>query len=66
MKGECIVCGIEIDVEICCSGKDCGCMGMPTEPPVCSDMCYEELADNYEKYYPNDNGGGADNEISIL
>jgi hypothetical protein len=27
-------------------------MGQPTEPPVCSDKCYEELMNNFEKYYP--------------
>ena len=21
--------------KMCCSGIDCGCMGMPTEPPYC-------------------------------
>lgn len=26
----------------CCSGRDCGCMGMPTEPPFCSDKCLKE------------------------
>lgn len=29
--------------KICCSGKDCGCMGMPTEPIVCSAHCYYKL-----------------------
>lgn len=24
----------------CCSGFDCGCMGKPIDPPVCSDECY--------------------------
>ena len=22
---------------MCCSGRDCGCLGLPTDPPVCSD-----------------------------
>ncbi len=26
---------------MCCSGRDCGCMGMPSEPPVCSEKCYK-------------------------
>lgn len=25
----------------CCSGRDCGCMGQPSEPPFCSDDCYQ-------------------------
>jgi hypothetical protein len=30
-------------------------MGQPTEPPVCSDKCYDELMNNLEKYYPKNN-----------
>lgn len=52
MKGNCIVCDAEIEINTCCSGRDCGCMGMPIEPPVCSDECYDELMTNFEKYYP--------------
>ncbi len=26
--------------KMCCSGRDCGCMGMPTEPVICSPGCY--------------------------
>lgn len=39
-KGFCDVCGIEIEINICCNAYDCGCMGLPTEPPVCSLKCY--------------------------
>jgi len=41
----CMVCGDELDyiVEYCCNAFDCGCMGMPTEPPVCSRVCYDRL-----------------------
>lgn len=42
MKGYCMVCGVEIEVHMCCSGYMCGCMGMPTEPPICSEECYIE------------------------
>lgn len=28
-------------VSTCCDGSMCGCMGHPTEPPVCSDECYD-------------------------
>lgn len=27
----------------CCDGRECGCMGQPTEPVVCSKGCYEML-----------------------
>ena len=39
----CIVCGKSFVGEVpmyCCSGRDCGCMGMPLDPVVCSDECY--------------------------
>lgn len=53
MESNCVVCGKDIEVTICCSGRDCGCMGMPIDPPVCSDKCYDELMNNYKKYYPD-------------
>lgn len=52
MNGFCKVCGIEIEVKMCCSGYMCGCMGQPIEPPVCSEECYDELMNNLDKYYP--------------
>lgn len=39
MKAGCVICENEIEVTMCCSGRDCGCMGMPTEMPVCSVEC---------------------------
>ena len=33
-KGHCVICETEIEVNICCSGFGCGCMGLPTEVPV--------------------------------
>lgn len=27
----------------CCSGGDCGCMGLPIDPVICSSECYEKL-----------------------
>lgn len=41
MKGYCLICQNEIEVQMCCSGRDCGCMGLPIDPPICSDECYE-------------------------
>ncbi len=43
MKGYCEICGKEIEVRMCCSGFDCGCMGLPIDPPVCSNECYDKL-----------------------
>ena len=42
-KGFCEICSYEIEVNMCCSGHECGCMGLPTEPPVCSEKCYDIL-----------------------
>lgn len=42
----CMVCGTKFmgpEPVICCSGRDCGCMGMPIDPIVCSKECYENL-----------------------
>ena len=42
----CMVCGKDFQGEepkMCCSGRECGCMGMPIEPVVCSDECYDKL-----------------------
>ena len=45
----CMVCSkkfIDTPPEFCCSGKDCGCMGMPIDPVVCSHECYNNLPIN--------------------
>lgn len=44
----CMVCGKEfmgLEPQICCSGRDCGCMGKPIDPVVCSQECYEKIVD---------------------
>lgn len=28
--------------QICCSGTDCGCLGLPIDPPFCSEECQKE------------------------
>ena len=40
----CFECGeVEIPEPVgCCSGRDCGCMGMPIDPPYC-DECFDKL-----------------------
>lgn len=48
----CMVCEAEFKGEepkMCCSGRDCGCMGLPTEPIVCSKQCYDNLPINKQK-----------------
>ena len=43
-KFYCWNCGIvEIPEPVgCCSGRDCGCMGLPIDPPFCCEKCQEE------------------------
>jgi len=41
-----MVCNIEFEgdePQLCCNGRECGCMGMPIDPVVCSDECYNAL-----------------------
>jgi len=48
----CEICGAEVPeykVQICCSGVDCACMGLPIEPCVCSDECYTAIMDGIGK-----------------
>ena len=40
---DCMVCGVEYygpEPQMCCSGRECGCMGMPIDPIICSEECY--------------------------
>lgn len=39
----CCVCGFPLPYEQvgCCDGRDCGCMGMPVDPPLCGGNCDE-------------------------
>jgi len=54
VEGNCEICGVEIEVQICCDGCQCGCMGLPVEPPLCNkDKCwrtYQSLTFNQGKY----------------
>lgn len=51
MKGNCDICGAEIEIKMCCSGMQCGCMGLPIEPPVCSSLnCEAAYARKIRKY----------------
>lgn len=44
----CDICGEPIKVHICCNSFDCGCMGLPTEPPFCSNECYDKFINKKE------------------
>lgn len=48
-KHKCLNCEVIIDFEpvYCCSGRECGCMGLPIDPPLCGD-CEKELFKNAE------------------
>lgn len=39
-KGFCEICSKVIEITKCCNLPDCGCGGLPVEPPVCSEKCY--------------------------
>jgi len=41
-NGNCWHCNAELPYPLvsCCSGRECGCMGWPTEFPFCNDECY--------------------------
>ena len=48
----CMVCGnsfMSKEPQTCCSGRDCGCMGQPIEPVVCSPDCYQKLMNKDKK-----------------
>ncbi len=44
---KCIICGINVKdykPEYCCDGKECGCQGLPIEPPLCdNEKCQEKI-----------------------
>ena len=34
---------------MCCSGRECGCMGRPIDPVVCSMECFDKIINKYKK-----------------
>lgn len=52
MKVPCDICDNEIEVEVCCDGFMCGCMGIPIEPPVCSEDCLNKYMDKIHNSKP--------------
>ena len=53
--GGCLTCGTEVGVNMCCSGRECGCMGMPIDPPFCSEECYKNYKYKKDKDGENTN-----------
>ena len=56
MQLNCMVCGAEFlgrPPVLCCSGKECGCMGLPIDPIICTQDCYDTLLNKDTK--KNDN-----------
>lgn len=48
----CLICGKpvpEYRPQYCCSGRDCGCGGAPTEPCCCSKRCEAAVYDHIGK-----------------
>lgn len=42
----CMYCGSNFagpEPQMCCDGRECGCMGMPVDPVICSPACWEAL-----------------------
>jgi hypothetical protein len=35
--------------EYCCSGHECGCLGMPAEPCICSEECWDKFVGGREE-----------------
>lgn len=53
MGDNCLICWKPVpdyEPEVCCGGHECGCMGMPTNPCVCSDKCGYALFDSRGSY----------------
>lgn len=46
---ECYTCNkmfMGVPPKVCCNSSDCGCQGLPIEPVVCSNECYNDVMNN--------------------
>jgi len=46
---DCMVCNkvyMDTEPQRCCNGWQCGCMGQPIDPVVCSQECYDKIINN--------------------
>lgn len=81
VKLNCMSCGTEFmseEPQMCCSGRECGCMGIPIDPIVCSEHCYYSLPFLKDKYlvwietskelpsYPYYDNENKSNEIELI
>jgi len=49
---QCIVCHKPVPEYVpqyCCNGQDCLCKGLPIEPPICSDKCWDKFTSGREE-----------------
>lgn len=56
---DCMMCGKPLEdykPNMCCSGFMCGCMGLPTEPPICSSECWDALMERNNGQSNDDQG----------
>ena len=52
VEATCMGCGKDIMIpepKMCCSGYMCGCMGMPIDPIVCDEDCYNKMKEKHTK-----------------
>ena len=59
---KCCMCHKELpdyNPSMCCDGFECGCRGLPLDPPVCSPECEDNL---YAGKSPTPEGKRNDNE----
>ena len=65
VKGEyCEVCNEFVEgfeYLMCCDGRECGCMGQPIEPCICSTECWEK----FNKWVKNRKEGNPNDDIYI-
>ena len=55
-KYYCEVCGkelIDYNPQFCCNAFDCGCQGKPTNPPICSNECWDKLMEDSKNNPPD-------------
>lgn len=64
---KCMNCGTTIDYEpeYCCDGRECGCRGLPIDPPLC-DKCWENVMGAPAPMIVSSNEGILSDEKAVL
>ena len=44
---------LDYEPTYCCNGIDCGCKGLPVEPAICSERCWDVLINAARNYDDN-------------